>query len=86
MADTATITVPMLPETAEMLGRVAPTTGLNIEEVAARALARFAKSQLLVLAGISRGLEDVRRGRVVPHDLAMDEIDEAIRRVGPGRA
>lgn len=45
----------------------------SIDEAVALAVA-----DLMMLDGIEAGLEDVRAGRLVPHETAMDEIDAVI--------
>jgi predicted transcriptional regulator len=45
----------------------------SVDEALAAAVADF-----MVLSGIEAGLADMRAGRLVPHDEAMDEIDAVI--------
>jgi predicted transcriptional regulator len=40
----------------------------------------FVARQTATLAGISRGLDDMAAGRLIDHDLAMDELDAEIER------
>ncbi len=45
----------------------------SIDEAVAAAVADF-----MTLDAIEAGLQDMRAGRLVPHDAAMDEIDAVI--------
>ena len=75
---TATLTIELHPEAARKLASLAERSGHPAEELAAEAVAFYIERETSAIEGIARGLADMKAGRLVPHDEAMDELDAAI--------
>ena len=74
---TATLTIELKPE----VGRALRTIGAHppaAAALAAEAVASYVERESCILDAIARGLADMKAGRLVPHDEAMDELDAAI--------
>jgi predicted transcriptional regulator len=70
-----------LPQHAEDgLARLAERAGASAEAVASEAIERFVAEELSTIEGIERALEDVRQGRLVPHEQARSEINSLLDR------
>jgi predicted transcriptional regulator len=78
MPPSTTITVRLPQEIEDKLGRLASSTRRTKSFLAGEAIADYVRRELDIIEGINRGLEDVRAGRVVPHEQAMAELDAAI--------
>lgn len=78
MAETTTITVRIPAAVRDKLDRLAEVTKRSRSYVAADALAEYADSELKIVEGIMRGLEDAEAGRVTPHDEAMAQLRRRI--------
>lgn len=78
MAATTTLTVRLPVETKEMLARLAGHTNRKQSFLGAEAIADYVARELAIVEAIEAGLEDIRAGRVVPHDEVMAEIDAII--------
>lgn len=78
MPPSTTITVRLPQEIEDKLGRLASSTRRTKSFLAGEAIAGYVRRELEIIEGINRGLDDVREGRVVPHEQAMDELDAAI--------
>ena len=78
MSDSATLTVRLSAETKDQLGALAELTHRTRSFLAGEAITAFVKRELEIVAGVERGREDQRLGRLVEHDVAMDELDAAI--------
>ena len=63
-----TLTVRLSPETKERLSRLAGRTRRTRSFLAAEAITDFVERELAIIEGVERGRDDVRAGRVVPHD------------------
>ncbi len=63
-----TLTVRLSPETKERLSRLAGHSRRTRSFLAAEAIIDFVERELAIIEGIERGRDDVRAGRVVPHD------------------
>lgn len=78
---TTTLTVRVPSELKRQLERLAAETRRTRSGLAGEAIAAYVERELALIEGIHAGLEDVRAGRVVPHDEVMAEaralIDEA---------
>ena len=78
MAETTTLSVRISPETRDRLERLAKGTRRSKSFLAGQAIEGYLDRELEILEGIERGLEDMRAGRVIPHEEAMDRLEETI--------
>lgn len=68
-----------LPQHAEDgLARLAARTGASPEAVPGEAVERFVAEELATIEGIERALEDIRHGRLVPHERVRSEIESLL--------
>ena len=81
MAETTTITVRVPIEIRDKLDRVAKLTARSRSFHTTAALADYANSELAIVEAITRGLEDVKAGRVTPNKQAMEELRTHARKV-----
>ncbi len=65
------------------LDRLAQGTQRSNSFLAARAIEAYVDRELEIVEGILRGIEDVKAGRVVPHEEAMAERLPWLRRRRP---
>jgi predicted transcriptional regulator len=72
---TATLTIELKPEVGQKLSE---RTRQPAAALAAEAVASYSERESHILDGVARGLADMKAGRLVPHDEAMDELDAAI--------
>ena len=70
-----TLTVRVSPELKERLGKLAERTRRTKSFLAGEAIAGYVERELEIVAGIERGLADMKAGRVVRHEEVMAEID-----------
>ena len=75
------MTVRLPSELKEGLSRLAARTRRSKSFLAGEAIAAYVARELEIIEGIERGLEDMKAGRVVPHDEAMRRIRAAIDKV-----
>jgi predicted transcriptional regulator len=78
MASSSTLTVRLNTETKDRLERLSTYTSRTRSFLAAEAIASYVDRELQIIGGIERGIADMKSGNVVPHDVAMDELDAAI--------
>jgi predicted transcriptional regulator len=78
MTDRATLTVRLSAQTRDQLAELASRTRRTSSFLAADAIAEYVARELSIVAAIERGREDVRAGRVTPHDTVMAELRAAI--------
>jgi predicted transcriptional regulator len=71
---TTTLTVRLLPEVKDRLDLPAERTRRTKSYLAGEAIATYVAHELAVIGGIQEGLDDVRAGRVTPHEQVMTEI------------
>ena len=81
MTASTTLTVRLAPEVKKRLGRLARQTKRTRSFLAGEAIASYVERELDVVAGVERGLADMKAGRLVPHDKAMRKIHATIARV-----
>lgn len=79
MAST-TLTVRLTPELKARLAQLAERTRRTKSFLAEEAIAGYVERELQIVAGIERGLEDMKAGRVVPHDDVMADMNATIKR------
>jgi predicted transcriptional regulator len=83
--ESTTLTVRLTPELKERLGELAERTRRTRSFLAGEAIAGYVEHELEIIAGIERGVEDMKAGRVVPHDEAMARLRQTIRKArNPG--
>lgn len=73
-----TMTVRLPTELKAGLSRLAARTRRSKSFLAGEAIAAYVARELEIIEGIERGLEDMKAGRVVPHDEAMRRIRAVI--------
>jgi predicted transcriptional regulator len=78
--ESTTLTVRIPPELKERLGELAERTRRTRSFLAGEAIAGYVEHELEIIAGIERGVEDMKAGRVVPHDEAMARLRQTIRK------
>ncbi len=78
MAST-TLTVRLPPELKDRLGKLAERTRRTKSFLAGEAIAGYVERELEIVAGIERGLDDMKAGRVVPHEDVMADINTTIK-------
>lgn len=77
MAST-TLTVRLPRELKARLGKLAERTHRTKSFLAGEAIGSYVERELEIVAGIERGLDDMKAGRVVPHEDVMADIDSTI--------
>lgn len=75
---TDTMTIRLSSSVKDKLAELAQHTRRSKSFLASEAIAGYVERELAVVAGIHRGLEDMRSGNVTAHGAVMDEIDEII--------
>ena len=73
-----TMSIRLSSETKAQLGLLATATRRSKSFLAAEAVAAYVAREQTIIAGIERGLADMKAGNVVPHDVAMAELDAMI--------
>ena len=84
-AQSKTLSVRVSAETKEKLAELAQHTRRTRSFLAGEAIADYVDRELEIVAGIHRGLADMEAGRVIPHDEAMRQLRETIRRTQKGK-
>ncbi len=79
MTQTSTMTIRISPEIKARLGQLANDTRRSRAFLAGEAVADYVDRELAIVEGIKRGLNDLKTGRLVTHESAMDELSDAIR-------
>ena len=72
------MTIRLSASVKDKLGELAQHTRRSKSFLASEAIAEYVERELAIVAGIQRGLDDMRAGRVTPHEQLMDELDEII--------
>jgi predicted transcriptional regulator len=85
MASSTTVTVRLPVKVRNQLGRLAKRTSRTKSYLAGEAIASYVARELEIVEGIKRGLQDMKTGRLVPHEQAMAEIDAVIERAAQRR-
>lgn len=78
MSASTTMTIRVRPDVKEKLDRIAADTRRSKSFLAGEALAAYVERELAILEGIQLGLEDMKAGRLVPHEQAMQEVRAVI--------
>lgn len=85
MSDSATLTLRLPATLKERLGVLAEKTRRTRSFLAGEALADYVERELAIIEGIQQGLDDMRAGRVVPHEDAMRRIRQTIEKAATER-
>jgi predicted transcriptional regulator len=80
----STLTVRLPTEVREKLGHLAERTRRTRSFLAGEAIADFVERELEIVAAIEQGVEDMKAGRVVPHDEAMRQVRATIEKAAKG--
>jgi predicted transcriptional regulator len=80
MAASTTLTVRVAPKLKKQLDRLAVSTKRTKSFLAGEAIADYVDRELEIVEGIKRGLEDMKAGRLIPHDEAMRRLRATIDR------
>lgn len=75
---TTTISIRISSDLKDKLDRLAKGTQRSNSFLAARAIETYVDRELEIVEGILRGIEDVKAGRVVPHEEVMAEARRMI--------
>ena len=78
MADDGALVIRLPGELNARLAGIAARRRQTPSELAAETLADLVRHEDEIVAGIHRGLADMKAGRVVEHEAAMDEVDAVI--------
>lgn len=78
--ETSTMTVQLPADTKAQLNDLARQTHRTAEGLATEAIEAYVARERAIVAGIQRGLADMRAGRVVPHDEAMKRLRQTVER------
>jgi predicted transcriptional regulator len=78
MSNSTTLTVRLPAQVKKRLGRLAARTRRTRSFLAGEAIADFVDRELAIVNAIQEGLDDVKAGRVIPHEQVMAEIDAII--------
>lgn len=81
-----TMTIRVPTDVGDKLTRLAKGTRRSRSFLAAEAVAAYVERELSIIDGIEQGIADVAAGRVVPHETAMDRVDNAIAKARADRA
>ena len=84
MAST-TLTVRLPSKLKDRLGKLAERTRRTKSFLAGEAIAGYVERELEIVAGIERGLDDMKVGRVVPHEDVMSDIEVTIKNAKTSR-
>lgn len=86
MADTTTLTIRVPVELKDELDQLARDTRRTRSFLAAEAVTDYVTREREIIAGIMRGIEDMKAGRTIPHDEAMARLRAKIDSVRRAKA
>ncbi len=69
-----------MTRTESLTVRLSATTRRPKADLAAEAIEAYVAEECEIVAGIERDLEDMRAGRVIPHDEAMRRLHATVER------
>jgi predicted transcriptional regulator len=78
MTASTTLTVRLTPAVKQQLGRLADATRRTRSFLAAEAITAYVAREAEIIAGIERGLDDMRTERLVPHQEAMNRLEATV--------
>lgn len=79
MAESTTLTVRLPRETKDRLAVLASRTRRTSSFLAAEAVTAYVARELAIVEAIECGLQDMAAGRLVPHDVVVQEAEAVIR-------
>lgn len=82
MGASTTMTIRVMPDLKERLGRLAHNTRRTRSYLAAEAVESYVNRELQIIEGIQRGLADMEAGRVTPQAEVMAGADQIIADAG----
>jgi len=82
---TATLTVQVPEEIKGKLETLARETHRSGNAIAGDAISDYVNRELKIIEGIHKGLDDMRAGRLIPHEDVMAEIDAIVARAEAAR-
>ncbi|RVH38553.1 CopG family ribbon-helix-helix protein [Sinorhizobium meliloti] len=85
MPVSTTMTIRVSLELKKKLDRIASATSRSRSFLAGEAVAAYVDRELEIIDGIKRGMADAEAGRLVPHEEAMAEIFNVIRKAETGK-
>ena len=86
MTENTTLTIRLSPQVKNRLGRLADRTKRTKSQLAGEAIADFVERELALVEGVKRGIEDMRAGRVVPHETAMRRLRGTVARLAKAKS
>lgn len=86
MNASTTMTIRLPADLKEKLDRLADGTRRSRSFLAAEAVSAYVERELAIIEGIQRAMEDVRAGRVTPHEEVMAQAREIIAQARRDRA
>ena len=86
MTGNTTLTIRLSPQVKNRLGRLADHTKRTKSQLAGEAIADFVERELALVEGVKRGIEDMRAGRVVPHQTAMRRLRGTVARFAKAKS
>jgi predicted transcriptional regulator len=86
MTENTTLTIRLSPQVKNRLGRLADHTKRTKSQLAGEAIADFVERELALVEGVKRGIEDMRAGRVVPHETAMRRLRGTVARFAKAKS
>ena len=75
-----TLTVRLPSSLKDRLGKLAEQTRRTKSFLAGEAIARYVGRELEIVAGIEHGLDDMKAGRVVPHEDVVADVEATIKK------
>lgn len=84
-SETDTLTIRLPAATKEQLGKLAVRVNRTKSYLAGEAIAAYVARESEIVAGIERGLADMKHGRVVPHAEAMARLRKTVSAVKSGK-
>ena len=85
MAESDTLTIRLPAATKKQLDALATRTNRSKSFLAGEAISAYVARETEIVAGIERGLADMKQGRVVPHTEAMARLRKTVAAVRYGK-
>jgi predicted transcriptional regulator len=78
MYDGTTLTIQLPSETNQRLADLAVQTGRSSSYLAAEAITAYVTRELNIVDAIVAGQDDIRNGRLTPHDDVVKQVKQVI--------